>query len=196
MSGNENEQQCTNPNGLEDVSLHNDPVATEVKSPNRELDTGVNDPTDGRKRFQWESFYSSEAKKIIRNESIYLFLILIGSQVLIFAAWKGWINSFFSLSSEEAITLRKYTYYSAAGMLGGGAFGVKYFYRVVARGYWHLDRRIWRYMSPFLIYVPFSCDVDCFYCGCIDRCKHNWYKRTSFWCSVCVNWVPFWLLCR
>ena len=35
-------------------------------------------------------------------------------------------------------------------MLGGLTFGMKYFYRVVARGWWNQDRRIWRLMSPII----------------------------------------------
>jgi hypothetical protein len=38
-------------------------------------------------------------------------------------------------------------------MLGGITFGIKYFYRVVARGWWHQDRRFWRFMSPFIAMI-------------------------------------------
>ena len=54
------------------------------------------------------------------------------------------------MSPEKSFTLRKYAFYSISGMLGGAVFGIKYFYRVVARGFWHQDRKIWRIMSPFL----------------------------------------------
>jgi hypothetical protein len=36
-----------------------------------------------------------------------------------------------------------------AGMLGGTTFAVKWFYHVVARGLWHVDRRYWRLFVPY-----------------------------------------------
>jgi hypothetical protein len=41
-------------------------------------------------------------------------------------------------------------YFSSAGILGGSIYGIKYFYRIIARGYWTLDRRYWRIFSPFV----------------------------------------------
>jgi hypothetical protein len=35
-------------------------------------------------------------------------------------------------------------------MLGSVLFGGKFLYHVVARGYWHQDRRLWRVLSPIL----------------------------------------------
>ena len=64
--------------------------------------------------------------------------------------WRGWVSYLLSVSPAEAIVLKKYGYYAISGMLGGVAFGIKYFYRVVARGFWHEDRIIWRLLSPFL----------------------------------------------
>ncbi|MBK9617192.1 MAG: hypothetical protein IPO35_17445 [Uliginosibacterium sp.] len=51
---------------------------------------------------------------------------------------------------SEVKTFRIYTLYFSAGMLGGSVFCLKYFYRVVARGYWHQDRSLWRFMSPLI----------------------------------------------
>ncbi len=120
------------------------------RPPHEEPNVSGGDPTDARNPYEWESRYPPQALVEIRRDAIYLFLVLIAAHFLIFATWKGWVCSLFELSSEEAFTLKRYSYYAASGMLGGVIFGIKYFYRVVARGYWHLDRRIWRIKSPFI----------------------------------------------
>ena len=111
---------------------------------------GAGDPTDGRKEYQWSSRYPRQAIMEIYWESLYLFVLFISSFFVIFASWKGWICFFASTSPDEAIMLKRYTYYTSSGLLGGVVFGIKYFYRVIARGYWHQDRRIWRLMSPLI----------------------------------------------
>lgn len=111
---------------------------------------GVSDPTDGRKLHEWETRYPSDARKKILLETIYLFVMFFASFFLIFANWKGWLGVLLSLSIDDTLTLKKYVYYASSGMLGGIVFGMKYFYRVVARGYWNQDRIIWRTMSPFI----------------------------------------------
>lgn len=117
-----------------------------VSNPN----AGVSDPTDGRKQYEWKTRYPSDARIKIRVETIYLFIIFFVSLFLIFANWKGWFGLLFSLSTDDTLTFKKYAYYALSGMLGGITFGMKYFYRVVARGFWNQDRIIWRIMSPFI----------------------------------------------
>ncbi len=122
----------------------------EVSYPHIDPNAGTGDPTDGRKPYQWTTGYPPKAVTEIRWESIYLLFIFFFSLCSIFATWMGWITSLFLLTPEQAITFKQYAYYAASGMLGGVTFGIKYFYRVVARGYWHQDRRIWRLMSPLI----------------------------------------------
>ena len=43
------------------------------------------------------------------------------------------------LCENQVHTIKKYAYYLSSGMLGGITFGMKYFYRAVARGFWHID---------------------------------------------------------
>lgn len=111
---------------------------------------GSFDPTDGRVPYQWETLYPRKAVREIRLESVFLFLLLFLSLFLIFANWQGLLFSHLQVPNGALFSLKKYTYYATAGMLGGVVFGIKFFYRAVARGYWHQDRRIWRIMSPFL----------------------------------------------
>jgi len=125
-------------------------TASNPKKPASDVNAGPGDPTDGRNVNDWKSRYPDEAHKLIRQEFIYLVVIFLLSNSLIFATWYGCIHSFMKLSPEQVNTLKKYLFYSSAGMLGGVTFGIKYFYRVVARGYWNVDRRIWRWLSPLI----------------------------------------------
>ncbi len=113
-------------------------------------DVGSSDPTDGRGKTDWQSRYPAEAKSQIRVECWYIVILLGISLFLIFATWQNLIAHYLSLSGGSAALFRKYSYYSFAGLLGGTVYGMKYLYRVVARGYWHEDRKPWRYMSPFI----------------------------------------------
>lgn len=115
-----------------------------------ELNAGTSDPTDGKKRYQWRSCYPEASRKEMRWEAVFLFLIYFFSLFILYATWRGWISLWFSATGLNDSTLKKYAYYAAAGMHGGIIFGMKYFYRVIARGGWHQDRRYWRIMSPFI----------------------------------------------
>ena len=115
-----------------------------------EPNAGSGDPTDGRMPYNWRSGYEPIARKEIRYESVYLFLMFISSFFFLYASWIGWIGSALSASPKECIAIRKYLLFASSGMLGGVVFGIKYFYRVVARGFWHQDRRIWRLKSPLI----------------------------------------------
>ena len=117
---------------------------------NSKPNAGISDLTDGRKKYEWASGYPKPAKDEIFLEACFLFVVFFASLFLIFAAWKNWAAFILPLSLAEAVTLKKFLYYASSGMLGGIIFGMKYFYRMVARGYWHQDRRCWRFMSPFI----------------------------------------------
>lgn len=112
----------------------------------------TDDPTDGRKKYEWVDYYPPEAQKQIHFERFFLIVFFVLSIIFIFATWRGWICSLLYLigpiSPDEAANFKKYSYYASSGMLGGVVFGMKYFYRVVARGFWHLQRREWRFLSP------------------------------------------------
>ncbi len=119
------------------------PETQPISDPN----SGSSDPTDHRKQYEWKTHYPPDAIKEIYQETFYLSAILVISFSLILLNWIGVFDRF---SPEAYTTLRKYIFYSSSGLLGGIIFGLKYFYRVVARGYWHQDRKIWRLMSPFI----------------------------------------------
>lgn len=115
-----------------------------ITSPN----VGIADPTDGREKYQWKSSYPEEAKRKIRLEAFYLSFVFFATLVFILLTWKGITADWLNVAGKPAEVLRKYSYYVAAGTLGGSVFSIKFMYRVVARGYWHVDRQMWRYLTP------------------------------------------------
>jgi hypothetical protein len=129
-----------------DATGHENASHSVAKSPN----VGTADPTDGKDRYQWESLYPQGAQKIIHREATYLVCVFIVALLFILASWKGTPGDILNVTGQSALTLRKYCYYVGAGSLGGAVFGIKYLYRVVARGYWHMDRQMWRYLSPLV----------------------------------------------
>lgn len=118
--------------------------ATDTQSSN----VDPTDPTDSRKQYDWESKYPVAACSKIWWEATYVVVLIGMSLVLILANWRGITADWLSVTGHNADVLRRYCYYSFAGLLGGGVFCLKYLYRMVARGYWHMDRRIWRFTSP------------------------------------------------
>jgi hypothetical protein len=110
----------------------------------------LHDETDGRRRYQWASGYTGSAKSQIWCEAAFVCLVLIASWVGIYLTWNGFLVDQLTCQGCAGGTLKRYSYFFFSGMLGGVLFGGKYLYHVVARGYWHQDRRLWRILSPFL----------------------------------------------
>ena len=103
------------------------------------IETNVN--TDGREPYDWESKYPLEARK--------KFFSLVG----LFLNWCGIFSNLLKVGAEQVVSSEVFEgtiLYFFSGLLGGTIFGIKYFYRVVARGYWTQDRRYWRIFSPWV----------------------------------------------
>src|SRR5205814_2702359 len=111
-------------------------------------DAGSADPTDNRRQYDWKSHYPAEARSQINYEALYLVAVFIIAAAGILLGWANVIANLVGLSGDSGDILRKYIIYSGSGLLGGAVYGIKYLYRVVARGYWHEDRRLWRLLSP------------------------------------------------
>ena len=108
--------------------------------------------TDNRAALDWKGHYPEEAKREIHYEARVVAGILFLTFAGLLLTWRG--TAFELLSGECGTCSReafdRYAYFYLGGQLGGILFGVKYLYKVVARGRWHLDRRLWRFFSPFL----------------------------------------------
>jgi hypothetical protein len=108
--------------------------------------------TDERPKGEWESRYPMAARKEIRLEGWYVAILLGLTLIAIFLTWRGTVFAQLagSCASCSQTTFNRYAYFYLGGQLGGTLFGVKYLYNVVARGWWNVDRRLWRLFSPFL----------------------------------------------
>lgn len=116
----------------------------------KKVSTTIDINTDGRNSYDWESGYPIEAQKKIRLDATYISLVFFLSFLLITLNYLGIFSSWLNLPENKIVKFEYIFYFSSSGMLGGVVFGLKYFYRVVARGYWTLDRRYWRILSPFI----------------------------------------------
>ena len=108
--------------------------------------------TDERDLGKWESRYPAKARVQIRIDAAYVAVVLLLTFTAILLTWRG---TTFNLIAGDCTTcsrnaLDRYAYFYLGGQLGGTLFGVKYLYNVVARGWWNIDRRLWRLFSPFL----------------------------------------------
>lgn len=107
---------------------------------------------DHRQRGHWETRWPPEATTKIRTDAIYVGAVLILVLAAIVETWRGDLFRLLAGGctgcSESRFLL--FSYMFLGGMLGGTLFGLKYLYKVVARGYWNVDRRLWRIFSPFM----------------------------------------------
>lgn len=108
--------------------------------------------TDERDKYQWKSGWCEDSKAKIRNEAIWMACLFFFSLFLILSTWTGLSFEVLKFNCTECNkeAFNKYAYMFIGGLLGGVIFGLKYLYKVVARGRWHEDRRLWRVFSPWL----------------------------------------------
>lgn len=106
--------------------------------------------TDGRDVEQWKSRYPEKARSEIRLEAFLVAAILLGSLLMIFFIWSGFLADAINCKLCSRPAFIRYGYFFLGGVLGGTLFGIKFLYHVVAKGYWNQDRRLWRLLSPLL----------------------------------------------
>jgi hypothetical protein len=112
---------------------------------------GASDPTDNRKQLEWQSRYPSEAKRQISFEAWCLGLLLALAPVcLILLESRKPIWAWILVNQSSGDAIAHFGMAWIGGTLGGTLFAIKWLYHVVARGYWNLDRRLWRIFSPLL----------------------------------------------
>lgn len=108
-------------------------------------------PNDGREKGSYESRYKNkECQKKIKRDALYISILLALSLILIFLNFLNFFENILGLSGDKSIIFHKVVYCVTSGLLGGSTFGMKYFYRVVARGFWNEDRVYWRIFSPWI----------------------------------------------
>ena len=149
------------------------------------FETNVN--TDGRKQYDWESKYPDCAQKEMKKEAIYIAIILIIAFSLLIFIVGGLIDkvgNLIGLEAKKTASLEGVIIYFFSGLLGGTIFGLKYFYRVVSRGYWSQDRKYWRFFSPWIS----ACVA--FVVGCMVLSGYiNATQTQSFAAEICVGFI-------
>tara|TARA_B100001059_G_C17762097_1_gene543460 strand:+ start:51 stop:716 length:666 start_codon:yes stop_codon:yes gene_type:complete len=110
----------------------------------------VND--DHRVEGDWESRWNKAARVGIRIDAAYVGIVFFLTLVMLLLTWRGTTYELlaYGCTSCSPIKFNQYAFFFIGGVLGGTMFGLKYLYKVVARGYWNIDRRLWRIFSPFL----------------------------------------------
>jgi hypothetical protein len=114
---------------------------------------------DGREQWDWLSKYPLEARRGINIEAgvllVGLFVVLIFSAIALSVADQTWtINlggkSPSQLDGISATVVLRFVAIYFVGCVGGVTFAIKWLVHSVATGRWHLDRRYWRLMIPWL----------------------------------------------
>jgi hypothetical protein len=115
-------------------------------------DTGFapEDLTDGRQIGEWASKYEPAAWKYIWREVIYLGLFLILSFSLMLLVWLRYPQHLLHLSSRDTGIFSRYSFAGISGTSGGVLFAMKWLYHTVAKRTWHVDRQLWRYLTPLI----------------------------------------------
>lgn len=140
--------------------------------------------TDGRQPYEWMSKYPSEARTEMRGEAIYIGSVLAVSLLGLLLNWCGVISCLLGVEESKIVSFEGILLYSFSGLLGGTIFGIKYFYRVVARGYWTQDRKYWRIFSPWIS----ACVA--LVVGCMVVSGHiNATKTPSSATGVCIGFI-------
>lgn len=132
-------------------------------SPPMAIPGKTTDYTDGRAPYDWQSRFPAEAVRYIRREAVVLALGLVISICCtgIALAFSG--NSYlmpfpaFGPDTSAKIDPRMLVLFFS-GAVGGTTFSIKWLIHSVAKGSWHLDRRLWRLFVP-LVGGVYACAV-------------------------------------
>jgi len=106
--------------------------------------------TDGRKLGDWTSRYNKVVQKAIKIEAWYLASIFIAAPIIALILSSGILFkiSWMDLDKARYRTFACYALVALGGTFGGTLFDIKWLIHAVAKGRWHLDRKLWRYLVP------------------------------------------------
>lgn len=108
-------------------------------------------PNDGRKKGDYKTRYPDKKCQFkIKRDAIYISALLFLALLSILLNFLEVFETVLKLEGDKKTIFHKAMYCVTSGLLGGATFGMKYFYRVVARGLWNEDRVYWRMFSPFI----------------------------------------------
>jgi hypothetical protein len=108
------------------------------------------DLTDGHQPGEWQSKYESAAWKHIWREAGYLVGLMLIVLTLMFLVWLRYPQHLLHLSARNSNVFCRYAFAGLSGTGGGILFAMKWLYHTVAKRMWHMDRRLWRYLTPLI----------------------------------------------
>lgn len=108
------------------------------------------DLTDGREAGDWRSKYEPEAWKHIWREALYLVGFFVVALVAMLLVWVRYPQRLLHLSGSDTEMFSRYVFAGLSGAIGGVLFAMKWLYHTVAKRLWHVDRQLWRYLTPLI----------------------------------------------
>lgn len=109
--------------------------------------------TDNRGLWDPKSKYAPQYQRAQNFEAGYMLVVLLLAVVgLILVATGVTDRALLSmgLKEETVVLARRYEWLSLGGLLGGIVYSSKWLYHAIAKGLWHEDRKVWRYLSPWI----------------------------------------------
>lgn len=109
--------------------------------------------TDNRRLWDSESKYDAKHVRSQHCEARYMFIVLVVAVIGLVTVAVGGFDRLFTwagLSEQSVAIARRYEWLSFGGLLGGVVYSAKWLYHSIAKGLWHEDRKVWRYLSPWI----------------------------------------------
>jgi hypothetical protein len=112
------------------------------------------DPFDARPKGEWRSLYPDFLHRIISQELLYLAgCFIVGLMIVLVGTIErhGYEIAFLPRPTADlSRILSDAALAFGGGIVGGTLFSIKWLYHSVAKGIWHLDRRLWRISTPWI----------------------------------------------
>jgi hypothetical protein len=136
---------------------------TMLGEPTMAMPGKTTDYTDGRAPYDWQSKFPAEASKHICCEAIILAITLLISifftSIALIYAGNPNLLAFPMLGPNASTNIDpRIIVLFFCGSVGGTTFSIKWLIHSVAKGSWHLDRRLWRLFVP-LVGGVYACAV-------------------------------------
>lgn len=106
------------------------------------------DYSDGRSRWEWESRYPDEAREKIRFEACYCLVLLFFAPAILVITLSTPFKIILPMTVDARNTFQVLITAWLGGTLGGTVYAMKWLYHTVGKGWWHMDRRLWRLLTP------------------------------------------------
>ena len=126
---------------LKDEPRTEDEVKTIPRQETSGADVELVEDTDGRELFEATTRYSPEHRTQQRQEGFYIGGLLAADLTAIVGVGAGWL---------DWGTAEPFMMLPLGGLLGGLVYDAKWLYHSIAKGLWHEDRRMWRFLTPWI----------------------------------------------